>query len=134
MLHHKAKRLKITAPNYWSPEEIETLRQLWQEGKTCREIGETLGKTEHAVDHAVVKQQRDFGLPGRIKHWSKEEQEYLIKHYQGTSLDRIAAALGRTNGMTQGMARRLNSSNATRTADETDLQRDIIASCRTASC
>jgi len=125
MLHHKAKRLKITAPNYWSPEEIETLRQLWQEGKTCREIGETLGKTEHAVDHAVVKQQRDFGLPGRIKHWSKEEQEYLIKHYQGTSLDRIAAALGRTNGMTQGMARRLKLIKCKSwTADETDLLKE----------
>lgn len=107
MLHHKATRLKITAPNYWSSEEIETLRRLWQQGKTCREIGETLGKTEHAVDHAVAKQQRDFGLPERIKHWSKKEQEYLIKHFQGTSLDRIAAALGRTRGMTQGMARRL---------------------------
>jgi hypothetical protein len=107
MLHHKATRLKITAPNYWSPEEIETLRRLWQQGKTCREIGETLGKTEHAVDHAVAKQQRDFGLPERIKHWSKEEQDYLIKHFQSTSLDRIAAALGRTKGMTQGMARRL---------------------------
>jgi biotin operon repressor len=96
MINRKAVHLKITNPNYWSHKETQTLRRLWEQGKTCREIGETLGRTKHAVDHAVARQIRDFGLQRKTKSWSKKDDEYLIRHHGKRSAEQIAIALGRT--------------------------------------
>jgi hypothetical protein len=108
MIHHKAGHLKITRPGHWSPEEVETLRRLWLQGKTSREIAEMIGRTQRAVDHELARQRRDFGLQGKIKPWSKKERKYLIQLYNKETLSQIGVALGRTRGMIQSMAVRLN--------------------------
>lgn len=108
MIRRKAGHLRITQPGHWSPEEIETLRQLWQEGNTTAQIAEIIGRTKRAVAHELARQKRDYGLPGKIRPWSKKERKYLIQHYNKETLSQIGAAIGRTRGMIQSMATRLN--------------------------
>lgn len=86
-------------PRPWSERDIKTLRKLWQQGKTGKEIAAILGKTRQSVAGQVQRQIRDFGLHKKFvwpKRWSKEEDEYLILNYHKTPRSRIVAALGRT--------------------------------------
>jgi len=129
-IHHKACRLEITRPNHWTPEDIETLRQLWRQGKTSEEIAESIGKTKSAVDHQLERQRRHFGLQGKTKRWSEEAKEYIRRHYHtNTGVDQIAAALAVTTVMVHAVAHRLKlirpNSHDPWSQEETDRLREL---------
>jgi len=94
----------------WSDKEIKTLWRLWQQGHTDSEIAEIMGKALQRVRSQIHRQVREFGLQKKDdrKVWSKEENEYLIRHYHKKSHKQLVTALERTIAAIQGRASILN--------------------------
>jgi len=89
---------------HWMRKEEETLTKHYNNGLPVEEIATILGRTEVAVrarveymrlTRAVRPCSRKKGM--KLKHWTREEEETLTKHYNnGLPVEEIAAILGRT--------------------------------------
>lgn len=103
-------RLYVRLPakvRLWSADQIERLRTLWLQGYTDSQIAEIMGRAIECVRGQLNRQKRNSGLQKKRKPWSKEEEEYLIRHYSSMGSRQIAAMLGRTIEMVHNKAVRL---------------------------
>ncbi len=114
--------------NLWPDEDIERLRQLWQQGYSQAQIAETISRSLTSVIHQVKRQKKHFGLPKRTdewRSWSDKETAYLIRHYKSKTLRELSAILGRKISSILGKAKNLNLTEGTPktkwTADEINI-------------
>ncbi len=84
----KAARPKSANQNeFWTPERVETLTKLWNEGLYASDIGKTLGCTRNAV---IGKANR-LNLPARDQRLFRR----VVKHGKGRKLKTIGRGKGR---------------------------------------
>jgi hypothetical protein len=110
-IRRKAKSLHITKTkkNRWTVNEMEVLRQLWQQGYTSTQIAERIGKTISSTEGQLRRQKLNFVLEKRNRRrWSEEEIAYLVEHYEKISLRQLSDSLGRTVPLVRLKAQSLN--------------------------
>ena len=79
----------------WSDEEIATLRRLTRDGMTYAQIGEQLGRTEHAVN--VKAYHLNLSHP-RVRVWTAAELAQAKRLYDaGNTVQEIGRILRRTH-------------------------------------
>lgn len=77
----------------YTNEEHALMVQMWAEGKTMREIADSIGRTLGGVDSHVKAHRADF--PRRKLKTSQEERDEMrALRKRGWSYERIAAYLG----------------------------------------
>lgn len=78
----------------WSDDEIATLRRLTLEGLTYAQIGQAMGRTEHAIN--VKAYHLDLSHP-RVRVWTAAELAMASRLYRaGNTVQEIARILKRT--------------------------------------
>ncbi len=101
-----------TPENAWTEKEIKTLRKMYRTS-TNRKIAKKLGRTPAAVQTKIrdlrCKASLSGGLGQKLKEnrWTREQMEYLQKHYAHKTADQIAQQLGRTPIAVRKMAQKL---------------------------
>lgn len=90
----------------WTPELVATLRQLWAEHKTTREIAEIMGISRGSVSSRLSRLGLFGGRGPETRRWTPEEDQFLIDHYRHPEwpAKRIAEHLGRPIGSIRGKA------------------------------
>lgn len=80
----------------WMTGERAAFRQMRADGKTLREIAETLGRTVTAVEQKAI----EWGMRARVcKPWTKADFVLVVRMVRADApTAEIAAALGRTPG------------------------------------
>lgn len=75
-IQFRARLLGLNRSTYgaWSEKEIETLRQMWDEGISSREIGRLMKRGQMRV----LDQARALGLPSRLKERKHKPSETEI--------------------------------------------------------
>lgn len=91
---------------HWTKEELETLRRLLEEGRTCREIAEVLQRSTKSVQNArkdhlpgtppFRKDPEDYrGKKARNRHhWTEEELTLLYRYWRRIPMRQLTAMLG----------------------------------------
>lgn len=95
-LIEKRQRDKIENPLWyrkWTEEEIKTAENLFKSGKTYKEIGQIIERSEWAVANLLRNMGYSYMLP---RFWKGKELKYLIENYQSMTYSEIAEELGRT--------------------------------------
>ena len=87
----------------WTAEDEELLMKLFEDGLTFKEIAAKLGRTMNACITKRATILKNTNMPNestaspRIKTWTEEEEELLMKLYsEGMVFKEISAKLGRT--------------------------------------
>ena len=108
----KAERLNLMEEGFevWSNEEIKTLRRLWQEGYSCPQIAEKIGRTCSSIQNRIHLQKQIFGLKNRnkIHPWTKKDTDYLVRHYKNKTIRELSEILGRRTDSIKYKAQWLN--------------------------
>jgi DNA-binding CsgD family transcriptional regulator len=96
--------------NLWPDEDIQKLRNLWQQGYNRAEISEMIGRSLTSVKHQVQRQTREFDLPERQEgqQWSRKETACLLRHYKTKTSAELSIILGRSVSSIYNKAKRLN--------------------------
>lgn len=77
----------------WTKEEIELAENLFKSGKTYKEIGVIIERSEWSVANLL----RNMGYSYMIsQYWKGNELKYLRENYQNMTYQEIAEQLGRT--------------------------------------
>ena len=90
---------------YWTHKDLKRLREYALAGKTDAEIGELLGRSQHAV---FYKRKHTLGIDYR-KHWTEEEDARLARLLTATDapLSEIAKQMNRTQSSIERRKERL---------------------------
>lgn len=89
----------------WTQAQTETMRRMFAEGCTEKEVAEALGRTPVAVR---IARQRNGWVKYRRKEWSVEEMRRLRQiRAQGISYRTAALVLGRTHKATAKKSREI---------------------------
>ena len=93
-LQLKAGELRITTPPpaRYSQQEKDIIRELYESGSaTVSEIAQRLGRPASAIRTRIGR----WGLRSPL-FWTKEEWNYVKKHYRTMSVEEIGRVLGRS--------------------------------------
>lgn len=96
MIQGRTAYLKIRKSNHWSSGEIEKLRQLWEDGQTVSQIVEILKKNKQTVTYQLKRQKYWGQQAHEVWYWTKEEDDFIVRHYHEQPAKQIAVTLGRT--------------------------------------
>lgn len=89
----------------WNKSEIEILKFLLSKGKTQKEIGDKINRSESAVKYKVS----DLGL-SEVRRWQPDEEEWLHKNFKENlqmSNEEMASYLGRSKTSVSKRCRKL---------------------------
>lgn len=88
----------------WTPERVETLKQLWGAGQTAVSIGQTLGVSEKSIGAKIKR----LGIQRGQHDWPQDRADRLKAMWaENVSLNQIAAKLGVTRSAVLGKVARL---------------------------
>ena len=80
--------------NYWSEDDLNTLRQLAIEGKSIDYIAKQLSRTFYSVKTRLSTE--NIVIQGNTRFWSKEDEDFLEDYYTDHTITYLAKKLGRT--------------------------------------
>lgn len=116
----KANNIGITESRQWSPEEIKTLKEIYQSGIPWarRHASRALGRTEIAV---ITKARKLGYLFKRPERWTGKEEAFLKKHYRAKGPQQIAKELGKRYSQVLAMASKLGVSRRRKKVTQKDV-------------
>ena len=80
----------------WSPEELQRLKAMKEAGRTARQIGQVLGRTEHAVAFQwgmIRKRERKEEAQGRVESPATEEMAEGARESEAGQMGELETAL-----------------------------------------